>query len=125
MRRWFAAERHQHPRREHCRQWRDQGGVSRLLGVEREIRRRTTAPWLTGNPNPLHLNPRQLFWISAANVWCTKYRNEALKYRILTGKHSPAEFRVRGPFQNTPEFAQDFKCALGTPYNPETRCKVW
>ncbi|GIX87774.1 neprilysin-2 [Caerostris extrusa] len=38
-------------------------------------------------------SPTQLFWISAANVWCGKYRPEVLKLRIMTGSHSPAPYR--------------------------------
>lgn len=67
----------------------------------------------------------QLFWLSAANVWCGKYRPETLKLRILTGAHSPAQFRVNGPFSNLPEFAVDWKCAADTKLNPKKRCSVW
>ena len=28
---------------------------------------------------------RQMFWVSAANVWCAKYRDKALKLRVMTG----------------------------------------
>ena len=34
-----------------------------------------------------------MFWISAANTWCSKYRNKALEKRIKTGVHSPGMFR--------------------------------
>ncbi|KAK2705540.1 neprilysin-2-like [Artemia franciscana] len=70
-------------------------------------------------------NTKQLFWIGAANVWCSKSRPESLKLRILTGAHSPAPFRVRGPFANLPEFSNDFNCPLGSPMNPEKKCAVW
>ncbi|XP_050738565.1 neprilysin-2-like isoform X4 [Eriocheir sinensis] len=73
----------------------------------------------------LPYNPKQLFWISAANVWCSKYRPETLKLRILTGAHSPARFRVNGPFSNRPEFAEDWKCPEGSKLNPLARCSVW
>ncbi|CAG0890077.1 unnamed protein product [Darwinula stevensoni] len=76
-------------------------------------------------PGLEHLNPRQMFWISAANTMCSKYRKEGLKYAILTDSHSPKGFRIRGAFQNAPEFARDFKCSLGTPYNPRNRCTLW
>ena len=33
--------------------------------------------------------------VSAANVWCAKYRPKALKLRVLTGVHSPDQFRVQ------------------------------
>jgi membrane metallo-endopeptidase-like protein 1 len=68
---------------------------------------------------------RQMFWISAANVWCAKYRDKALKLRVLTGVHSPDMFRVRGPFANMPEFSRDFNCPAGSPMNPQNKCEVW
>ena len=37
-----------------------------------------------------------MFWISAANTWCSKYRNKALEKRIKTGVHSPGMFRSDG-----------------------------
>ena len=42
-----------------------------------------------------------MFWISAANTWCSKYRDKALEKRIKTGVHSPGMFRVQGPFSNS------------------------
>lgn len=69
--------------------------------------------------------PQQMFWVSAANVWCSKYRPESLKLRITTGFHSPGRFRVIGPFSNQEEFARDFRCPLGSKMNPTTKCKVW
>jgi hypothetical protein len=48
-------------------------------------------PLLPGLP----YSQSQLFWISAANVWCAKYRPKALKLRVLTGVHSPDMFRVQ------------------------------
>ena len=47
-----------------------------------------------------------MFWISAGNTWCSKYRNKALEKRIKTGVHSPGMFRVQGPFSNSKEFAK-------------------
>jgi len=72
-----------------------------------------------------NLTPRQLFWVSAANVWCTKYRPKSLEMSIRTGAHSPGPFRVKGPFSNSKEFAKDFKCPLGSPMNPVRKCEVW
>ncbi|XP_050430233.1 neprilysin-2 isoform X2 [Adelges cooleyi] len=69
--------------------------------------------------------PQQMFWISAANVWCSKYRPETLKNRITTGFHSPGRFRIIGPFSNLEDFAHDFKCPLGTKMNPVNKCQVW
>ncbi|XP_008202440.2 neprilysin-2-like [Nasonia vitripennis] len=73
----------------------------------------------------LQYSPQQMFWIGAANVWCNKYRPEALKARVITDPHSPGEFRVIGPMSNMPEFAKDFNCPLGSPMNPAKKCSVW
>ncbi|XP_040072345.1 neprilysin-2-like [Ixodes scapularis] len=73
----------------------------------------------------LKYTPQQLFWISAANVWCSKDRPETLKLRILVDAHSPALFRVIGPTSNTPEFAAEFNCPVGSPMNPVNKCTVW
>lgn len=67
----------------------------------------------------------QMFWISAGNTWCSKYRNKALEKRIKTGAHSPGLFRVKGPFSNSRNFARDFKCPLGSQMNPVDKCEVW
>lgn len=73
----------------------------------------------------LKYTPSQMFWISAANVWCGKYRPAALKLRIISGSHSPPQFRVIGPMSNLPEFAKEFNCPLKSAMNPEKKCKVW
>jgi membrane metallo-endopeptidase-like protein 1 len=69
--------------------------------------------------------PQQMFWISAANVWCSKYRPETLKNRITTGFHSPGRFRIIGPFSNLEDFSNDFRCPLGSNMNPVKKCQVW
>jgi len=75
----------------------------------------------------LDYSPRQLFWISAANVWCSKARPQALKLSVLTGAHSPDQFRVQGAFSNMPAFARDFNCPIGSKMNPnkDEQCNVW
>jgi len=75
----------------------------------------------------LPYSPQQLFWISAANVWCSKYRPEALARLVTTGVHSPPQFRVMGTFSNMKEFAADFSCPVGSRMNPgiNNKCQVW
>lgn len=73
----------------------------------------------------LPYTPKQLFWLSAANTWCSKYRPETLQYIVLTSPHSPPRFRVNGPFSNRPEFAEDWKCPAGSKLNPVKKCSIW
>ncbi|RWS10237.1 membrane metallo-endopeptidase-like 1 [Dinothrombium tinctorium] len=73
----------------------------------------------------LKYSPDQLFWVSAANVWCGKHRSEVLRLRVLVGSHSPSQFRVIGPLSNLPEFSTSFNCPKASPMNPELKCSVW
>ena len=92
-----------------------------IIILDKWVSRNEEEPLLPG----LHYTQRQLFWVSAANVWCAKYRPKALKLRVLTGVHAPDMFRVQGPFSNMKEFATDFSCPVGSPMNPVKKCKVW
>ena len=73
----------------------------------------------------LGYSQRQLFWLSGASVWCSVYRPAALKNQVLTDPHSPAVYRVNGPFSNSPQFAEDWNCPVGSPMNPAKKCSVW
>ncbi|KAL1490286.1 hypothetical protein ABEB36_013005 [Hypothenemus hampei] len=70
---------------------------------------------------------KQLFWISSALQFCSKYPFRYLKDKYLSNEyeHSPSEFRVNGPLQNIQEFADDFKCSQGNFMNPKRKCLVW
>ena len=37
----------------------------------------------------------------------------------------PSLILFQGPFSNSPDFANDFVCPLGTAMNPVKKCKVW
>ncbi|XP_014207883.1 neprilysin-2 [Copidosoma floridanum] len=100
----------------------DNGGIKEAyLAYNEWVRRNGPEKQLPG----LKYNGQQMFWLSAANTWCSKYRPETLKLRITTGVHSPGEFRVLGPMSNMPEFAKDFNCPLSTKMNPKDKCAVW
>uniref|UniRef100_A0A1B6DD22 Peptidase M13 N-terminal domain-containing protein n=1 Tax=Clastoptera arizonana TaxID=38151 RepID=A0A1B6DD22_9HEMI len=101
----------------------DNGGIKQAYrAYNRWVEQNGPEPRLPGLQN---YTPQQMFWISAANTWCSKYRPEGLKLRIITGFHSPGEFRVIGPFSNQESFAKDFKCPKGTKMNPVKKCSVW
>ncbi len=71
--------------------------------------------------------PEQRFFISGAQMWQTKFRDEALKKQVLTNPHAPGKFRVLGPFSNMPEFYQAFNVKEGDKmYRAEKdRAKIW
>jgi len=100
----------------------DNGGVKEsYIAYQRWVEKHGPEPKLPG----LDYTPQQMFWISAGQTWCAKYRKESLKMRITTGVHSPSEFRVLGSFSNMKDFAKDFNCPEGSPMNPVQKCEVW
>ncbi|CAG4955091.1 unnamed protein product [Colias eurytheme] len=101
----------------------DNGGIKEAYyAYAAWMRRHGDEPRLPGLEK---YSPRQMFWLSAANTWCSVYRNESIKMRITTGFHAPGRFRVQGPMSNMDEFAVDFKCPPHAPMNPAAKCKVW
>lgn len=71
------------------------------------------------------LTNHQLFFVSYAQTWCTKYRMKSLELQMLTDPHSPGQFRVQGPLSQNEDFGKVFNCKVGTVYNPEKKCALW
>jgi putative endopeptidase len=67
----------------------------------------------------------QQFFLAVGQAWCSKYREETLRQRLITDPHSPAKYRVNGALSNQPEFADAFQCKEGTAMNPKNSCEVW
>ena len=63
--------------------------------------------------------------ILGVTFYTINYLKMCIRDRIITGDHSPGEFRVIGPLSNREEFAKDFKCPLGSKMNPVKKCQVW
>jgi len=62
----------------------------------------------------------QLFFVSYANSWCSKWRDNALVKQIVLDPHAPAQFRVTGPLQDSRSFRETFNCP-----SKEPTCKIW
>ncbi len=71
--------------------------------------------------------PDQRFFLSFAQVWRIKDRDETMRMRVQTDPHSPEMYRVNGPLSNMPEFYKAFNIKPGDKmYRPENeRVKVW
>lgn len=71
--------------------------------------------------------PDQRFFLSFAQVWRIKNRDETMRMRIQSDPHSPEMFRVNGPLSNMPEFYNAFGVKPGDKmYKAEVdRVKVW
>jgi putative endopeptidase len=73
------------------------------------------------------LTPDQRFFLSAAQIWRSKTREESLRTQVLTDPHSTAMYRVNGPVSNMPAFYKAFNVQPGDPmYRADSvRVKVW
>ncbi|BBN83494.1 peptidase M13 [Pseudoalteromonas sp. A25] len=71
--------------------------------------------------------PEQRFFIGFAQVWRAKVREAALRERLVTDNHSPAEYRANGSLTNFTPFYEAFALKEGDKlYKPENeRVKIW
>ncbi|XP_012934734.1 membrane metallo-endopeptidase-like 1 [Aplysia californica] len=67
----------------------------------------------------------QLFFINQAQVWCNLERRESVIQLIRSGVHSPGQYRVIGPNQNSEDFSRVFSCPKTSFMNAEKKCQVW
>lgn len=59
------------------------------------------------------LTARQLFFVSFAQLWRRKIRDEAAIRLLKIDPHSPNKFRVNGALTNLPEFYKQFGVVKG------------
>lgn len=96
-------------------------------------------------PGLEELTPEQLFFVGFASVslrprvvfdflrtvghilqiWCESTTEQTLLNDMLTDVHSPGRIRVLGTLSNSIEFAEAFRCPVGSPMNPSKKCKIW
>lgn len=100
----------------------DNGGVRVALEAYRKsVRDHWEEPRLPG----MMLTNEQVFFISFARNWCSHYSDRAARVATKYFDHSPMPWRVNGTLINFPEFSKAFNCPLGSPMNPEHKCRIW
>jgi putative endopeptidase len=69
----------------------------------------------------------QRVFMGFAQVWRSKYRDEAVKQQVAVDPHSPAVFRVIGPVRNIDAWYKAFNVQPGDKYYlaPEDRVRIW
>ena len=99
----------------------DVGGLSMAYRAYQLSLNGEEAPVIDG------LTGDQRFFMSWAQVWRNKSREEQLRRQLVTGPHSPPEFRVNGVVRNFDAWYEAFNVtednALYLP--PEKRIKIW
>ncbi|XP_048744475.2 endothelin-converting enzyme homolog isoform X2 [Ostrea edulis] len=81
-----------------------------------------------GNSPPLpgvNLTDKQLFYVSYAQMFCTKWKFSGLRNYLLRDNHSPGPLRVKGSLQNSNTFGKVFNCPFISEYSPNIKCEVW
>lgn len=71
------------------------------------------------------LKNKQIFFISFAQLFCSKWKDEGIKQFLLRDTHSPGPFRILGALSNSLTFPDVFECSRTAKYNPATKCQVW
>lgn len=71
--------------------------------------------------------PDQRFFISFAQIWRDKTKDESMLLQVSTDPHSPPMYRVNGPLQNFTPFYEAFNVKPGNKmFLPaEKRIKIW
>ena len=80
-----------------------------------------------GNEKIDGFTPDQRFFLSYAQVWRIKNRDETMRMQVQTDPHSPEIYRVNGPLSHMPEFYKAFDVRPGDKlYKPvNERVKIW
>ena len=73
------------------------------------------------------LTPMQRYCLGYALGWLGHQREERLRARLLSDVHSPAKWRVNGPFADVPDFYSAFGVRAGDPmWRPDSvRARIW
>jgi putative endopeptidase len=85
--------------------------------------------WLGGKEAPVidGFTGDQRFFIGFAQIWRTKFRDEALRQQLLTNPHSPGMYRAFVPLVNNDAFERTFNVQAGDKMYvaPADRVKIW
>ncbi|PSN56045.1 hypothetical protein C0J52_11802 [Blattella germanica] len=73
----------------------------------------------------INLNTRQLFFLNAAQTYCSNLSPEDYILLVEMDFHTPFPERVNGIMMNSPSFAEAYNCPIGSPMNPTRKCSTW
>jgi putative endopeptidase len=99
----------------------DLGGLSMAYSAYKLSLNGKEAPVIDG------LTGDQRFFMAWAQVWRSKYRDEALVNLIKTNPHSPPAYRINGPVRNLSEWYDAFGVKDGDLLfiAPDKRVRIW
>lgn len=84
---------------------------------------------LGGKPSPVidGLTGDQRFFLSFAQAWRGKQRDDAIKTQVASDPHSPRRYRIIGPLRNLDAWYAAFDIKPGSKFYiaPEKRVRIW
>ncbi|XP_049961838.1 endothelin-converting enzyme-like 1 [Schistocerca serialis cubense] len=84
-----------------------------------------TAPVEDARLPDLPLAPQQLFFLHAAQIYCTILSPEDYIILVEMDFHTPSPERVNGMMMNSPDFSEAYNCPIGSAMNPVKKCSTW
>jgi putative endopeptidase len=99
----------------------DLGGVSLALDAYHASLQGQAAPIIDG------ITGEQRFFLSFAQTWRSKQRDDALRNQVVSDPHSPDRYRVNGTIRNVAGWYSAFDIKPGDPLYlaPEDRVHIW
>jgi len=99
----------------------DVGGLSMAYTAYKLALDGAEAPVIDG------LSGDQRFFLAWAQIWKSKYRDEAMINQVRVGPHSPPRYRINGVVRNLDEWYQAFDVEPGHALylKPEERVRIW
>lgn len=99
----------------------DYGGLLIALDAFRKTEQYKRGEKLAG------FTPLQRYFLGYSLGWLSQQREQNLRDRLLSDVHSPAKWRVLGPFANIPAFHEAFGVKEGQPMwrAPKDQVKIW
>lgn len=73
----------------------------------------------------LNYTSNQLFWLSAAQKYCTAMRFTSDSEEYVFNNRTYSDYRIWNAFKNVLDFSNDFNCAPNTAMNPQNKCELW
>jgi len=84
---------------------------------------------LGGKPAPVidGLTGDQRFFLGFAQIWRSKYRDDAIRQQVVSDPHSPPVFRVIGTLRNVDAWYDAWGVKEGDKWyvKPEDRVRIW
>merc|ERR1712168_1657734 len=76
-------------------------------------------------PGLEQFTPKQMFFVSNAQVWCELQTADSLLGQVLSDPHSPGRFRVIGPYSNSEDFQREWNCPADSAMVRQDKCQLW